>query len=598
MEAYDYTNYLHPLYENLDNQDEDVWLERTKPQGPITFGVTTNPRTGRINWKPFPTLAVITGMGAFSNSYLQILEAGNPYSSEFSNSYTVSTTLVVGENDAGSPIYQQSQRTISVAYSGSLVDAFPNPARVALWHLKLWDQDRLVRDMVPVKAGDQIYDYIAPANGLFDKVTEIFFSNENQGGTYETISNENGRDWRRTPLVTRTVNAEDVAPFHVCDDWTEFGKVVINYYDENNEFLGNQYVTIPLYSREANETIYDILRVNDFKPDEFHHDGEFDVDLDFESFDLALYDPQTHLLRDLTRYGEWNTGFDQATNTWLERVFNQGTANVYYKLLTFTKTVEYYRGNTRVGSKDIFYTVEDINNATSLADLGIDTTLYASEDYRPGRIVFDEDIIANHDIRAFIDAPSPVVIYDEYNVLAKPDLRYVNWYRGGAYDDTLITPSENPNYLDCELDATVLNPNGAIKYLNHYHTALYEDEKQDYFIAYQVDVNVNYLSVHKGPGRIYSTLANIIDKGRYTIIEEKRGWGRLREYPRGWILLSYTTPAIGPGRNPAYDENQRALVTIPYAENITISKMTIDRLWCYCPEYSSWIKAQDISFDQ
>ena len=50
---------------------------------------------------------------------------------------------------------------------------------------------------------------------------------------------------------------------------------------------------------------------------------------------------------------------------------------------------------------------------------------------------------------------------------------------------SLITINPNDsNYLDCSLDAVVLNPNGAIKYYNHYHTALYEDEKFDYFIPY------------------------------------------------------------------------------------------------------------------
>ena len=68
---------------------------------------------------------------------------------------------------------------------------------------------------------------------------------------------------------------------------------------------------------------------------------------------------------------------------------------------------------------------------------------------------------------------------------------------------SLITINpDNPNYLDCNLDGVVLNPNGAIKYLNHYHTALYEDEKFDYFIPYQVKVIDKYsgnIKVHVVP---------------------------------------------------------------------------------------------------
>lgn len=611
VESYDYTNSMHPQYQNLNNEDIDVWEQRAKPKGSLTLGITRNPNSGKINWKPFRALGVLSGKGARHMIGLSNMLANNPYTTGFTKEIVIETYILIpkaesgheqtGVGDTGHQGWdvQKQSKTIAVNYAGMGIDTFPIPARLAVWYLKIWDQDRLVRDLVPVEKGEKIYDYVVPANGMFDRVSEIFFGNANEGGTYESLSNDNQRDWRNIETITTTVTPEQVNPLHVCDDWTQWGKIIINYYDENNNFLGNQYVTIPLYSREANETLYDILRINDFKPDDFHHDGEFDVDIDFHNFENALYNPETHLLADTIRYGQWYTFGDRITATYLKEMFEQGAANIYYKLLTFTKTVEYYRNNTRVGSKDIFYTVQDIKDAQTLEDLGLDVDLYASEDYKPGRIVFDESILANDDIKAFIDAPSPVVIYDEYTAEEKPELFYVNWYRGGAYDNNLITTNpDNVNYLDCELDAKVLNPNGAIKYLNHYHTALYEDEKQDYFIAYQVDVDVNYLGVHKGPGRIYNILAEIVDKGRYTIIEEKRGWGRLREYPKGWIMLSKTHPVIGPGRNPAYDENQRALVTIPYAENITITKMTIDRLWCYCPEYASWLKTQDISFDQ
>ena len=64
-------------------------------------------------------------------------------------------------------------------------------------------------------------------------------------------------------------------------------------------------------------------------------------------------------------------------------------------------------------------------------------------------------------------------VYDEYSAIERPDLLYVTYYRGGAYDSTEISlNSENANYLDCDLAGRVMNPNGAIKYINHYHTAL------------------------------------------------------------------------------------------------------------------------------
>jgi hypothetical protein len=276
-----------------------------------------------------------------------------------------------------------------------------------------------------------------------------------------------------------------------------------------------------------------------------------------------------------------------------------GSANVWYKLKTFTKTVVYYRDNYRVGSKDIFYSIEDIENAKSLNDLNIDLDLYWTEDFKHGKLIFDEDIIANNDITAFIDAPSPIVVYDKLSKEEAPNLLYLEYYRGGAYDDELITlDPDNPNYLDCDLEGVVLNPNGAIKYYNHYHSALYEDEKFDYFIPYQVKVLNKYTGIHRGPARKFPTLATIIDTPTLTITEERNGWGRLKEYPVGWILLSATEPIVGPGQNPDYDVPDAETATIPFASEVHITKLTVDRLWCYVPEVESWVKAEDISYNQ
>ena len=90
----------------------------------------------------------------------------------------------------------------------------------------------------------------------------------------------------------------------------------------------------------------------------------------------------------------------------------------------------------------------------------------------------------------------------------------------------------------------------------------------------------------------------IIEADTYTIIEERNGWGRLKEYSKGWIDLAATEPMYGPGQNPDYDEPTDEVATIPFAEKIHITKLTIDRLWAYCPAQESWIKTEEISFDQ
>ena len=56
--------------------------------------------------------------------------------------------------------------------------------------MKIYDQGRLVRDLIPVAKGDKVYDYVMPEDGLFDLITEIFFGNSNQGGKYEMDINK------------------------------------------------------------------------------------------------------------------------------------------------------------------------------------------------------------------------------------------------------------------------------------------------------------------------------------------------------------------------------------------------------------------------
>lgn len=570
IELYDYRNSNNPYYVNVKNVDQDIFTRRTQPKGSLTLFITTNPDTGKLNWL-FQSEGLHTYLG-FQASWMpgSLVSAtmGNPWSETFDPSITITQQVITGTTPEGTPIYEEKQTTHTLNYARYMPPIFDVPHRAAVWYLKIWDRDKLVRDMIPVAQGDKIYDYIAPGNGLFDKVTEIFFMNQNQGGDYTYP------DWHGSTFLgykNIVVKPEDVLPLHVDPDPTVYGNIVVNYYDDKNNFLGNQYVEIPVHYMENNETIYEICHYNDFKPNDFYHDGMIDIDLD------------------LTK----------PTDATLKSIYEAGSINVFYKLITFTKTVVYYHDNVRVGSKDLFYSLEDIDKAETLADLGIDIDLYASENFAPGRVVFNEQVIADDDIKTFIDASSPIVVYDKLTKEEAPDLLYVEYYREGAYDDTLITLDENdPNYLNCDLNAVVLNPSGAIKYLNHYHSALYEDEKQDYFIAYQVDVKANYVPVHKGPARRYNTLAVIVDKGRYTVVEERNGWGRLKEYPKGWIMLSYTEPVTGPGQNPDYDDVNQAQVTIPFGTRITINRLTIDRLWAYSPEYASWIKTEEISYDQ
>lgn len=576
VEIYDKQDEFHPEFHNIDTSgDLNLWNDRCRPKGPITLFTTTNPDTGEVNICS-DVIPVYPWVKNYRTTITSTTE--NHSQEEGEEDPNAGGTNVPGteyESHGGllemeyNPYTIGGNAVINCPWIDYKWNAFPVPLRTLIWGVKIWDRGRLVRDLIPVAKGDQVYDYVMPENGLFDKVTEIFFGNSNEGGTYTRNSVYGGS-------VPYTITADQVQDLRVNDDPTIYGKIIVNYYDYDNTFLGNKWVRVPTDYNPQDITMKDLLAFNEMKPSEYYHDGMLDADTAFD--------------------------VDTPNRMTFKRIWDAQAINVYYKQKQYTKTVVYYNENTRIASKDFFFSQHEIEMAHSLEDLGIEPDLYHTDEFKPGVVMSDESIIESDDVAAFINAPSPIVVYKKYTKEERPDLLYVEYYRGGAYEEegqeTIVVNSDNHNYLDCDLSAVVLNPSGSIKYLDHYHSALYEDEEMPYFIAYQVDVIANYVPVHKGPARAYSLLATITDRGRYTIIEERNGWGRLKEYPKGWILLEYTQPITGPGQNPDYDPAGDPRIRIAFGTRISITKMTIDRLWGYCPEHGSWIKTEEISFDQ
>ena len=60
-----------------------------------------------------------------------------------------------------------------------------------------------------------------------------------------------------------------------------------------------------------------------------------------------------------------------------------------------------------------------------------------------------------------------------------------------------------------------------------------------HFNNYIVQITASALNIRKGPGTNYAKVGCIRDKGKYTIVEEKNGWGKLKS-GAGWISLKYT----------------------------------------------------------
>lgn len=60
-----------------------------------------------------------------------------------------------------------------------------------------------------------------------------------------------------------------------------------------------------------------------------------------------------------------------------------------------------------------------------------------------------------------------------------------------------------------------------------------------HFNNYIVQITASALNIRKGPGTNYAKVGCIRDKGKYTIVEEKNGFGKLKS-GAGWISLKYT----------------------------------------------------------
>lgn len=84
---------------------------------------------------------------------------------------------------------------------------------------------------------------------------------------------------------------------------------------------------------------------------------------------------------------------------------------------------------------------------------------------------------------------------------------------------------------------------GNVEIVNKPQTESQPDKKENVtnqlFNPYLVQVTANVLNIRKGPGTNYAITGAIKNKGIYTIVEEKNGWGKLKS-GAGWISLKYT----------------------------------------------------------
>jgi len=96
-----------------------------------------------------------------------------------------------------------------------------------------------------------------------------------------------------------------------------------------------------------------------------------------------------------------------------------------------------------------------------------------------------------------------------------------------------------------------------------------EIQAQETREAYEVKVTADILNIRSGPGSGYPVTGKIKDKGAYTIVEEKDGWGKLKS-GTGWISLSYTQNAEGGGTSAGSSSSG-----VPYLVTTTCEVLNI-----------------------
>lgn len=388
LEAWNYENSNSPKVVSVDAATLELQQENvnapTQPVDSLTIFATRNPDTGAIN---LPTSVFRTSPGS---------EGANVYGHD-------------------------------VAYANYPSISNPGITRAAIWYVKIWDKDKLVRHLIPVEEGQEVYDYVAPSNCLFDLVTETFFENKNDGGVY----------YNEFYGQNITVNPQDVIPLQTKADNTIWGKITVNYYKDGNTFLGSKIVEVPAVYDADNTSYAEMFNVDAFQPGKYHKSGRTD-------------------------YGVVGTPEGQLPK--LKDIFDAGYMNVFYDQVTFTKEVKYYKSNTYVASSNFTFTLRALELANTLVDLGIATTAFDTPDFKSGRYVFDDGVFERNEFETLLNMPSIPVIMDRHDV--DSGHLYFEYYRQSASADNVYTAIDN-NYFSCNILAKVLKQEGTESYTVH-----------------------------------------------------------------------------------------------------------------------------------
>ena len=130
--------------------------------------------------------------------------------------------------------------------------------------------------------------------------------------------------------------------------------------------------------------------------------------------------------------------------------------------------------------------------------------------------------------------PAPAALVNGQVIKLKPGCTYANgksipswifnstlYYRGMNGANVIFSTHKTGAITGTVKPENIINPNAPIP------------------SSYIVQVTTNVLNIRKGPGTNYAIIGSIKDRGKYTIIAEQNGFGKLKS-GAGWIALSYT----------------------------------------------------------
>ena len=131
-------------------------------------------------------------------------------------------------------------------------------------------------------------------------------------------------------------------------------------------------------------------------------------------------------------------------------------------------------------------------------------------------------------------APTSAVLVNGQVIKLQPGCTYANgktipswvfnstlYYRGMSGENVIFSTQKTGAITGTVKPENVINPNAPVS------------------SSYIVQVTTDVLNIRKGPGTNYAITGSIKDRGKYTIVAEQNGFGKLKS-GAGWISLNYT----------------------------------------------------------